>query len=172
MKRRIPWKLVWSIVGASGILGFIGRSIWEWATTDARLFNWVTILFRGFVSIRVPLWAAILFVGAAVLVLIAIVRIMDAIDEPSPPEWWNKFTSMPYRKWKFKWKYGYTLDDKIAVRELRSVCVTCGCDLKVSYHGPVYCPNCDVKNEPLEPNALRDAESVIRHKVENWGKEQ
>jgi len=168
MKRRLPWKRIWHIVAASGIIGLITRSVWEVATTDARLFNWITALFRGFLSIMVPLWAVLTAALAAFLVLVAIAYLGKAP--------WVGFTSIGYNDWTFRWEYSNTWNHSNAIRNLRPICKPCDCDLSESRdwldRGFLYCPKCGDKFELLAENTLSDVHKAITSILRNWGKKR
>jgi len=165
MKRRLLWKRIWHIAAATGIFGLVTRSVWEIATTEARLFNWITALFRGFLSIRVPLWAAIAVSLAAVLVLLTIGYLSGRSDKKAP---WEDFTTMDYDRWTFCWVYPNVR------RSIYPICKKCDCDLSVYNNGYsneyLYCPNCLNRFPLLAKNTLSDAEEVILSKIRNWPK--
>jgi len=166
MKRRPPWKRIWHIVAATGIFGLITGSVWEVATTEARLFNWITALFRGFLSIMVPLWAVLAAALAAFLVLVAIAYFGKAS--------WAGFTSVGYCNWTFRWEYSNRWNYSSAVCNLRPICKPCDCDLSERRDlwgkGFLYCPRCGDKFELLDENALIDAHKTIISILRNWEK--
>ena len=125
--------------------------------TGVGIWGWVAAVLRAFVSVSVPLWAAI---AGGILIFVIIILTSNLRDKYP----WADFTEMEYGEWKFKWGYpeiGNTIS---------SICKKCDCRLSDGIYPRMhlYCPECNSKYPPLSGNTLSDVKKVVINKISKW----
>jgi hypothetical protein len=145
-----------------GLFDWIKTTFYFWIKA---FFNWIKALFSGFLSVWVPLWAAVAvaLLGISLYLLILYIRKNSV----------RCSKTIDFREWKLKWEYPDIRNT------LYAVCKKCKYKLyenKIRFYGSgrseefLYCPNCEARYSLLGPSALDDAVKVILEEIKICGK--